>query len=370
MRPNVKVMLFSAIFVTAVLPLVAALFFVDRTLQKSLDLGFNDEIVTVLADASSNLRRLKTLDPQQAEHYRAQFNETERLRHVYAEPGLIKSSLLGSLKIYFALGLLTTVAASIAIAFMLSRRIASEYDRAYAELKREQDRVRYLEEISSWQEMAKMLAHEIKNPLTPIEVLVTSLTKSFAKKSADEFREQLKQTERMIGEELGHLKNTVIKFSEFSRLPQVVLVEQNLTAVVEQHIAALTSLFDADIELQTEASNRAICVGLDSTLFRQVIANIVRNGIEANPDRRTRFVITQSTRDDRAQLLIENDGSPVPTGLAPRIFDPYISSKPGGQNMGLGLAIVKKIIIEHGGDIRYVEREGRPGFLISLPRIG
>jgi nitrogen-specific signal transduction histidine kinase len=66
---------------------------------------------------------------------------------------------------------------------------------------------------------------------------------------------------------------------------------------------------------------------------------------------------------------LANDGVPIPADLAPRIFDPYVSSKTGKNNMGLGLAIVKKIIIEHGGDIIYRETAGRPAFLIAMPRV-
>jgi nitrogen-specific signal transduction histidine kinase len=68
-------------------------------------------------------------------------------------------------------------------------------------------------------------------------------------------------------------------------------------------------------------------------------------------------------------ITISNDGEPVPAEIAPRIFDPYISTKRDKDNMGLGLAIVKKIIIEHEGEIRYAERAGHPQFIISLPRV-
>ena len=123
MRANVKALLFMAILVTAALPLIAALYFVDRALQTSLDLGFNREVVAALDDSSQNLRRLKTLDASSEEIYREQFAGLERLRQVYAEPELLKSNLLGSLKIYFAIGVLAAIALATAVAFYLSRRI-------------------------------------------------------------------------------------------------------------------------------------------------------------------------------------------------------------------------------------------------------
>ena len=362
-------LLFLTILVMAVAPLVAAFLLLEDTLETSLNLGFNAPVVHALEDASANLRRLGRLDAENRDHYRAQFEAIDGLTQIYSNPALVKDGIERSLKIYFGLGLGATLLLSIAVASLLSRRIAASYRNAFDELARQRERMRYLEEISSWQEMAKILAHEIKNPLTPIEVLVTSLSKSFAKKSPEDFREQLVQTERMVGEELSHLKNTVIKFSEFARLPQVTLIEADLQEVVQQHVNSLASALDADIELRVESPASALRVALDSTLFRQAIANILRNGVEANPERRVHFVVTLSAREKHADILIENDGAPVPLALAARIFDPYISGKPSTQNMGLGLAIVKRIVIEHGGEIAYVERSGRPAFLISLPQV-
>jgi nitrogen fixation/metabolism regulation signal transduction histidine kinase len=361
-------LLFLSILVMAVVPLTAAFWLLEDTLETSLNLGFNAPVVQALEDAATNLRTLGKLDEANRAGYRAQFEAIDDLKQVYSNPELIKSSLENSLKLYFGLGLGTTLLLAVAVATLLSRSIARGYRQTFDELARQREHVRYLEEMSSWQEMAKMLAHEIKNPLTPIEVLVTSLTKSFSKKSAEEFREQLAQTERMIGEELGHLKNTVVKFSEFARLPQVALIEADLEKTVAHHASSLAQALDAPIDVRTDTTE-SIRVGLDVTLFRQVMANIVRNGIEANPDRRVSFSITLSGRGKSAAVRIENDGVPIAATLASRVFDPYVSTKSGSQNMGLGLAIVKKIVIEHGGEIEYVERDGRPGFLITLPRV-
>jgi signal transduction histidine kinase len=107
---------------------------------------------------------------------------------------------------------------------------------------------------------------------------------------------------------------------------------------------------------------------IDSTLFRQVLGNLVRNGVEANPARDVRFTVSIEDHERQVQVSVMNDGDPVPADIVPHIFDPYFSTHAHKDNMGLGLAIVKKIIIEHGGDIRYQERDGHPQFVITLPR--
>jgi signal transduction histidine kinase len=351
-------------------PLLAALYFMDHALQTSLNLGFNERIVAALDQSAQNLRTLRRLDPASQQAYREQFAKIEQLQHVYENPQLVKSSVLGSLKIYFGMGLVAAVLFSIAVASVLGRSIARAYATTFDELTRQQERVRYLEEISAWQELAKVLAHEIKNPLTPIEVLITSLSKSYLNKSADDFQEHLRQTERMVGEELDHLKSIVDRFSEFAKLPQVQPVQHDVPGVLQQHMPAIFSMLpQAQLQMFDTTQAPAARANLDATLFRQVLLNIVRNGVEANPGRTVRFEVHLQATHDAVQIHVENDGVPVPAAIAGRIFDPYVSGNAGKENMGLGLAIVKKIIVEHGGDIAYAESAGRPRFTITLPSV-
>jgi signal transduction histidine kinase len=355
-----------AILVMAAAPLFTAFYLLEDALRTSLNLGFNPQVVRALDNASDNLRTLNRLDPANGARYREQFDQVQELEQIYSEPEFVKHRILASMKLYFGLGLGIVVLLSVALATLLSRRIARSHARNVAELTRQRDRVRYLEEMSSWQELAKMLAHEIKNPLTPIEVLVTSLSRAYLGKGQQEFLEHLSSTQAMIGEELQHLKSTVNKFSEFARLPQVQLVSVDLAELVGRQLSVLPELKDR-ADFAWRAPGTPMPARVDATLFRQVLANLVRNGVEANPQRRVCFTFTLERAQSHIQLTVANDGVPVNGDIVARMFDPYISSKSGKDNMGLGLAIVKKVVLEHGGEIRYVERAGHPAFLITLP---
>jgi nitrogen fixation/metabolism regulation signal transduction histidine kinase len=316
------------------------------------------------------LKTLKSVDPGHEREYREEFEEIQNLKRIYSQPQWVKSTILGSLKIYFGLGLAGAVLVALSVAAILSRRISRSYRATFNDLMAHRERVRYLEEMSSWQEMAKVLAHEIKNPLTPIEVLVTSLTKSHLIKTPLEFQAQLNQTQVMVAEEIGYLKRTVSRFSDFAKLPQVQLVEANPVDVIEQHLAAVRTRFGtAQIVVETPEDRTDIRSRMDISLFRQVLMNIVANGVEANPAHAVTFAIVVTRTKDSVVITLSNDGEPVPAEIAPRIFDPYISSKRDKDNMGLGLAIVKKIIIEHNGEVAYAERAGHPRFIVSLPRV-
>jgi nitrogen fixation/metabolism regulation signal transduction histidine kinase len=366
---RIKLLLFLTILVVSALPLLAAFYFLDRSLQTSLSLGFNPQIAAVLEDGSRNLLVLKSLDPERQAEYRKQFESIEELRHVYADPALIRNSILDSLRIYFGLGLVASVVFSLVVAGALSRRIARAYTLTFDELIAQRERVRYLQEMASWQELAKMLAHEIKNPLTPIEVLVSSLRKAHEQLDREEFRDRLGQTQAMIGDELQHLQQTVNKFADFARLPAVQVMRVDVNDLLQSQLKSIAAMFPtAHLEVDDKAQAQ-VQADIDTTLFRQVLVNIVRNGIEANPERDiVNFRICIDVREDSFMLVLSNDGVEIPEALAQRIFEPYISGRSGKENMGLGLAIVKKIVIDHGGDIRYVARDGRPEFRIRLPR--
>jgi signal transduction histidine kinase len=366
-RTDVVVLLTASILVMAILPMLAAYYLLDDSLRTSLNLGFNPGIERALQESSDNLRALGKLDPEHAAAYRAQFDQVVGLQQVYSDPDFIKQRIEGSLRWYFGLGLGTAVLLSVTLATLLSRRIARSHAHNLEALTRERDKVRYLEEMSSWQELARMLAHEIKNPLTPIEVLVTSLSKAYLGKTQPEFVAHLEQTQQMIGEELRHLKDTVNKFSEFARLPQVQLAPVDLGEWLRRLTGNLPEFTGrADFDLRVPAEPAPACI--DVTLFRQVLVNLLRNGIEANPANRVRFTLALEAQGERLTVTVANDGVTVDPAIAPRIFDPYISNKSGKENMGLGLAIVKKIVLEHGGDVRYEERDSRPVFVIGLPR--
>jgi signal transduction histidine kinase len=363
-------LLFLAMFLVCALPMTAAFHLVDDALRSSLDLGFNPEVARALEISANNLKTLKTADPANASIYRGEFNQTQALMQIYARPEWVKGGILASLKIYFGCGLTAALVASLGLASLLARRISRSYEVNFADLLAQRDRVRYLEEMSSWQEMAKNLAHEIKNPLTPIEVLITSLETSYATRSPDEFRGLLRQTTCMVEEEVGHLKRTVDRYSDFARVPGAKLTEENPLEVIRRHLPALAARFTAaKVECVADPGVNVSRCRMDSALVRQILLNVIANGVEANLGRTVTFLMEVRTTAAMIWIDISNDGRPVRPDLIPRMFDPHVSAHSGRENMGLGLAIVKKIVIEHAGQIEYREAADRPSFLIGLPRV-
>jgi signal transduction histidine kinase len=365
---KVRALLIATILIMSTVPSLGAFYFLNRAVETSLNLGFNARIDQGLDIGTESLKELRRLDPQHQQEYRSKFEVLVDLKRIYSQPEWLKGNILRPFRIYFGLGLATLVVLAAALAAFLSRRITRAYSTMLGQLVAERERVRYLRQMESWQELARVLAHEIKNPLTPVEVLVGSLGRAYAEKSPDAFRKQLGDTQVMVAEELAQLKRTVARFSEFSRLPKAELLDEDPVEVVRRCLPALSATFpEARIQLDVGHVVPRTRVAMDAALFRHVLMNLFSNGVEANGGRAVTFKISILQIGSVIEICILNNGAPVSAELAERLFEPYVSERRAKENMGLGLAIVKKIVIEHGGLIQYAEQDGSPAFVISLP---
>jgi nitrogen fixation/metabolism regulation signal transduction histidine kinase len=240
------------------------------------------------------------------------------------------------------------------------------------DMRESRDRIEYLSRIGAWQEFARRLAHEIKNPLTPIQLAVQELHRSYKGDDA-RFRRTLEDARAIVEEEIATLRRLVSEFSDFARLPEAHLSPADLGVFVRDAVDVPFMREDpsegAPVEVLAEVESGALPVQIDSMLLKRCLDNLVRNAIQSVraaevSDRRV--VVAARATIERAILEVRDNGPGVPEGARERVFDPYYTTKADGT--GLGLAIVKKIVLEHGGEISYrVAREGGACFAISLP---
>lgn len=212
------------------------------------------------------------------------------------------------------------------------------------DLQRNRDRIVYLEKISSWQEIARRMAHEIKNPLTPILLAVQELHRSYRGDDGG-FRSKLNDSLEIVEEEVGTLGRMVDSFSEFARLPTVQAESADLMVFVSEFLK-LNPQYAGKVVF--EPDDRQVPVMLDRVLMGRVLSNLIDNGLEANPvDEQVKLVVEPS--GEWAILEVTDRGEGLNDETRERLFLPYFTSKEEGT--GLGLAIVKKIVLQHGGEI-------------------
>jgi two-component system nitrogen regulation sensor histidine kinase NtrY len=221
------------------------------------------------------------------------------------------------------------------------------------------------QKVAAWGEVARKLAHEIKNPLTPIQLSAQRIRKAHLKGASDFDKVLDEGTEAIVGE-VEALKNLVDEFAQFARLPAANLAPASLHEVIEQALSLYDGLF-TDVRIDRRLDAEVPSLRLDADQMKRVLINLVDNAIEAT-DQRGRVVI--STEFDRAhgrvRLGVSDDGPGVPPQDRDRLFVPHFSTKRRGS--GLGLAIVSRIVQEHQGVIRV--EENRPHgarFVVELP---
>jgi len=221
------------------------------------------------------------------------------------------------------------------------------------------------QKVAAWREVARRLAHEIKNPLTPIQLSAERLRRHFAgaPPQAKALVEECSQT--IIGE-VESLKGLVDEFSQFARMPSPRTVPTDLGQLITDTIALYNGIF-TDVRIEQRFAPGVPLVRLDGEQIRRVIINLVDNAIEAM-ERRGRIVVeTQlDAANNVVRVMVADNGPGIPAAEREKLFLPYYSTKRRGS--GLGLAIVRRIIAEHGGSIDVGENTPRgTRFTIELP---
>ncbi len=206
---------------------------------------------------------------------------------------------------------------------------------------------------AAWGEVARRLAHEIKNPLTPIQLSAERLEHKLAPKLGEADAEMLRRSTHTIVSQVAAMKNMVDAFKEYARSPALNLQDVDLNRLVREVVVLYES---SGIAIHLDLATRLPIIRGDMTLLRQVMHNLLQNAQDALTDV-LHPAITVRTEADGAwvRLIIEDNGSGFPEPILTRAFEPYVTTKPKGT--GLGLAIVKKIIDEHNGLIQVDKRQ-------------
>jgi two-component system nitrogen regulation sensor histidine kinase NtrY len=221
------------------------------------------------------------------------------------------------------------------------------------------------QKVAAWGEVARKLAHEIKNPLTPIQLSAQRVRKAWLKSDPD-FERIVTECTRAIVDEVGALKNLVDEFAQFARLPAASLRSASLHDVVEQALSLYEGHFP-DLVLERRLTPDLPVLRLDTDQMKRVLINLVDNAVEATEGRGRIVVATEFDRvEGRARLIVADDGPGIAPADRDRLFVPHFSTKKRGS--GLGLAIVSRIVQEHLGSIRVEDNHPRGvRFLLDLP---
>jgi PAS domain S-box-containing protein len=212
---------------------------------------------------------------------------------------------------------------------------------------------------AAWGEVARRLAHEIKNPLTPIQLSAERLRRKYLRPDSGEADDLLDRATHTIIQQVEAMKQMVNAFSEYARTPSMEVTRFDVNALITE-VSELYAHHEKPVAITLALSGDLPMVEADAGRLRQVLHNLLRNAIEAmEPQEDARVEIAtrhvQSADTDLVEIKVSDNGPGFLTDIVHQAFDPYVTSKPKGT--GLGLAIVKKLVEEHGGQISARNRE-------------
>jgi signal transduction histidine kinase len=245
--------------------------------------------------------------------------------------------------------------------------LARSFNRMTGQLASQRERLVQTERVAAWRELARRLAHELKNPLFPLQLTVENLVKS---REMPEFDEVFRESTQTLAMEIANLKTIIGRFSDFSKMPKPELEQIDAREAIERvralYEATGKASESAEIPFEVTLSAEAMPILVDPELLHRALSNLVLNAMDAMPEGGT-VTLSAHPRGDQVEIRVADTGEGLTPEECARLFTPYYTTKQHGT--GLGLAIVQSVVADHHGSIAV---ESRPGggaaFVILLPK--
>ena len=246
--------------------------------------------------------------------------------------------------------------------------LAESFNHMTEQLTSQREKLVQSERVAAWRELARRLAHELKNPLFPLQLTVENLVRA-RQLPAGEFDEVFQESTRTLGMEIGNLKAIIGRFSDFSKMPKPELERIDAKDVVERVSALYANASaheDAKIVFEKSVADEPMPLMADPELMHRALSNLVLNAMDAMPHGGT-LTVSAKPREEQVEIRVADTGEGLTTEECERLFTPYYTTKQHGT--GLGLAIVQSVIADHAGRIAVESRTGGGAeFVITLPK--
>jgi signal transduction histidine kinase len=247
--------------------------------------------------------------------------------------------------------------------------LANTFNRMTSQLVEQRERLVQAERVAAWRELARRLAHELNNPLFPLQLTVENLVRArhLPQEQCDEIFEESTAT---LMAEIANLKTIIARFSDFSKMPKPQESNLDVREVMQRVLALFAPTLDQreqSIALKTQIAPDRLMVSADAELLHRALSNLVLNAIDAMPDGGTLTAVA-ARKSEVVQIRISDTGTGLTTEECQRLFTPYYTTKQHGT--GLGLAIVQSVVADHHGTITVESIQGSGAtFVIELPAL-
>ncbi len=244
--------------------------------------------------------------------------------------------------------------------------LVNEYNKKVLELQKSVEQLAKSERESAWREMAKQVAHEIKNPLTPMKLSIQHMKRSIEVKNEDS-KEKMERVSASLIEQIDALTKIANEFSNFAKMPKAKDEKINLTEILKNTAAVFANSGDHQIEFVNNVKHQAE-IWADKTLLIRVFNNLIKNAIQSIPASQEGLIkVILREKDEKYIVEIKDNGTGISEEASEKIFVPYFTTKTTGT--GLGLAMTKQIIENLGGSIYFDSKLNKgTSFFVSFPK--
>ena len=246
-------------------------------------------------------------------------------------------------------------------------KLATHFNQMTAELIAQRDRLVQSERVAAWRELARRLAHELKNPLFPLQITVENLLRA-REQYPDQFDEVFRESTSTMLAEIGNLKTIISRFSDFSKMPTPEMQKVDLNTLLKETVKLFEPQFPKSgkgISVKVHYDATVPVIEADPVLLRRVVENLLLNAVDAMPNG---GILTLQTEQLSSSVAVEvsDTGTGIMAEEARRLFTPYYTTKKHGT--GLGLAIAQSVVSDHNGKISVRSKPGEgTTFRIELP---
>ena len=239
-------------------------------------------------------------------------------------------------------------------------------------LKNQQEKLIINERYKAWGNLARKLAHEIKNPLTPIQLTIDRIKEKYSNKISENDQNNFKENLKIINNQIKQIENLVNEFSDFARMPKPIFKKTDLILIINENINLMKEL-DETLKINFNPANQKANIMCDAEQINRVFINLLKNSIESinekrlkNPDIIKKIDIEIYEKDDYIEIIITDNGVGFDNKNLKDILKPYFTTKKNGT--GLGLPIVNKIINDHNGIFNIQSNKNGAKINLNIPK--
>jgi signal transduction histidine kinase len=359
---RIRLFIYGALLSLALLSGAASLWAGLGMMEVFMGLSPHKDYVNQLERSLDQLKELAALDPKREAEYKEEFVRLQQRmviqRTLNSELESVRRASLSAFLLIVGAGLLL----GLVFGWALNQFVVRAHQRSLEANSSTLRKLASLQQQEGWRQLAQKIAHEVRNPLTPVKALVGRLLPSFEKEGATErFHRDLAETQSIVLEEVERIDRWLTAFVNFAQLPKPHFEIVNLGSELETFRKKAENLWpQLKIVLEREGNERAL-VSADSSLLQQVFFNLAKNSAEATGEANLRMILKADEKE--IHLDFWDNGPGIHTDQASKLFLPLVSAK-AGSGRGLGLAICRSILEAQGATIRHEPKSEGTRFTI------